>query len=138
MRPAHPRPSLRQRVAACLALLAMVLSALLPALSHAVVRAPGPGEGWVEVCSSTGMLWVRVSPDGQDPTTAPADAPGVPNLAQCAWCTTHGPGLGLPPAASTPLVGAPASALPAGAAPQPPHLPPLWRPSHSRAPPLPT
>ena len=122
-------PSYR-RFAAWLALLAMLWGALVPTLAQAAVSG-SDRQAWVEVCSASGVLWVRVdggaaSPTGQPGTMADASA-------HCPWCPLQGaaglpPGLTMPPPVSAPD-GTPAaaftSARPAA----------LWTPAQSRAPP---
>lgn len=139
---------LPRRLTAWLAALAVLWGSLLPALSHAVVAHTVAGQGWVEVCTVSGMAWVRQAPDGSvlsvadQPTpgahpsgpTDPSD-PASSTMANCGWCATHAPVPGLP--------GVPALAvLPAtGHVPLPPafwHAPrllPVWASAQSRAPP---
>ena len=50
---------LHRRLIAWLAAMALMLGSLLPVLSHAVVVAPSQGQGWVEVCTVSGMAWVK-------------------------------------------------------------------------------
>jgi hypothetical protein len=133
--------TLRQRLTAWLALWSLVLGALLPVLSHAAVRAAPAESGWVEVCTVSGMAWVRQAPEGaaQDDGAVPP-AKGSLGMAMpgCTWCATHAPGLSLPPVAALtplPLVGArwvPDAFL------QAPRLLAVWATAHSRAPPLAT
>ena len=54
-----------RRLAAWLAMLAMVMGALSPTLAHAWVAASGD-EQWIEVCSASGMVWLKT--DGSDAT----------------------------------------------------------------------
>ncbi len=84
---------LHRRFAAWLALLAVLWGALVPTLAQAAVSASSR-QGWVEVCSASGVLWVRVdggaaSPTGQSGTMADASA-------HCPWCPMQG-AAGLPP-----------------------------------------
>lgn len=127
--------TLRHRLAAWLALWSVVLGALLPALSHAVVTPMADGQGWVEVCTVSGMAWVRQA--DAEPSSADRSAPMPSDMAMsdCGWCATHAPVPGVP-------VAAQASLLPVVAASVPPaflHAPrPLfvWAAAQSRAPPL--
>jgi hypothetical protein len=130
--------TLRQRLTAWLALWSLVLGALLPVLSHAAVRAPQPGQGWVEVCTVSGMAWVRQAPEAavsDDGSQPPAQGGVGMAMPGCVWCATHAPALGLPPVAALeplPLVGArwvPDAFL------QAPRLLAVWATAHSRAPP---
>ncbi len=147
-----------RHVTAWLAALAVLMTALLPALSHAVMsRLAATNGGLVEVCTVSGMAWVSpgVAPAGNAGSGAnaaagqvavPADASQLAGnsnspvgmgmlMASCDWCATHAPGLSLPPVAALSLP------LPAQLAEVPPaflHAPRLlavWAPAHSRAPP---
>lgn len=130
--------TLRQRLTAWLALWSLVLGALLPVLSHAAVRAPQPGQGWVEVCTVSGMAWVRQAPEAvvsDDGSQPPANSSLGMAMPGCVWCATHAPALGLPPVAALeplPLIGTrwvPDAFL------QAPRLLTVWSTAHSRAPP---
>ena len=79
-----------------LAMLAMVLGVLAPTVAQAVVSASGQAQ-WVEVCSTSGMVWVRAS-DGTD-LGAQSEAPSNPMgdmSAPCQWCSLHGGAAGAP------------------------------------------
>jgi len=129
------RPVYR-RLTAWLAALALVLVGLLPVLSHAVV-APSQGQGWVEVCTVSGMAWVKqVSDDAGAGSDSQHSMPGSDNsLDRCGWCATHSPMAGLPPVAG-PLPGPMAFAADVPSAflhaPRPLFV---WASAHSRAPP---
>ena len=91
----------QHRVTAWLAALAVLWGALLPVLSHAVVANQAVGNGWVEVCTATGMAWVN-STDGQ--ATPESGSPArTTGMSGCDWCATHSPLTGLP-AVSLPAV----------------------------------
>jgi Protein of unknown function (DUF2946) len=139
------RPSIRQRIAAWVALWSLVLGALLPALSHAVVRAPADATGWVQVCSASGMFWVKTNPnaladaaaaaqtDGADPLASGDGQPPTP--AGCAWCATHATGAGvLPSPAASPVAAEPIRWVPPAFL-HAPHRQTVWSAAHSRAPP---
>ena len=86
--PFTPTP---RRFAAWLAMLAMLVGALAPAVAQAVVASQG-GPGWVQVCSASGMVWVKT--DGlEDPA---AGKPMADAARQCPWCSLQG-AAGLPP-----------------------------------------
>ncbi len=82
-----------------LAMLALVMHALAPAMAQAVVTGSGNSD-WVEVCSVSGLVWVK--------TVAPADGslgkkqggghPMADGAMPCPWCSLHGGAAGLPPA----------------------------------------
>lgn len=133
--PFHFRSSLRQRVAAWVALWSLVFGALLPTLSHAVVKAPADGSGWVEVCSVTGMVWVKATTGNAD-NPREGDAPNASSMAGCTWCATHAPALGLPPVAAGWLPPADLARWVPPAFLHAPHPLPVWSSAHSRAPPF--
>jgi hypothetical protein len=89
----------RRRLASWLAVLALVVNALAPALAQAVVTGSGQGD-WVQVCSVTGVAWVRVD-DGLDAASRtagqPFGHPGDPSSSmKCPWCGLHGGAPGIP------------------------------------------
>ena len=85
------------RLAAWLALLAMLWGALVPTLAQAAVAGAG-SQGWVEVCSTSGVAWGRVDGGDESPTSTPAPMSGASS--SCAWCLPQG-AMGLPPAPTT-------------------------------------
>ena len=110
-------------------MLAMLMGAFAPAVAQAVVASQG-GEGWVQVCSASGMVWVKA--DGlEDPA---AGKPMADASRHCPWCSLQG-ATGLPPSlASTPFTLSMPAGLPQArfqsAVPAPP-----WPAALSRAPP---
>lgn len=79
-----------------IACFAILLSALAPAISHAVQRnAP---EGWTEICSVTGAKLVRV--DGSSSSEPGSDDSQAHVFEHCPYCSVHTEVLGLPPAAA--------------------------------------
>ena len=82
------------RFTAWLALLAMVLGALAPTVAQAMVRVSDRAQ-WVEVCSVSGMAWVKADAVAQQ--TADNDAPATGASMSCPWCTLHSGAAGLPP-----------------------------------------
>mgnify|MGYP006277999725 FL=1 len=70
---------------AWLAMWALVLQSWWPALSHAMVDATQ--NQWVEVCTQTGMAWVRAQPSSTDQSAVP---PSDTTPKPCQWCLTHG------------------------------------------------
>lgn len=82
-------------------MLAMVLGALAPTVAHAWVAAADEGQ-WIEVCSASGMVWLKAGAlDGsEDPATdTGTDMPMADMSAHCPWCSFHGPSAALPPVA---------------------------------------
>lgn len=90
----------RRRIVGWLALVAVLLAALAPAVSHAL--GGGTGDAWVELCTARGSQWVPA--DSQDPGGPPASHA----FEHCPYCSLQLPALGLPPAAGPLLLGSPA------------------------------
>lgn len=80
-----------RRIISWIAVVAILLAALAPALSHALASATGAQ--WVEICTAQGSKWIQVGEDGSESGT-PASAHV---LDHCPHCTLHAPNLGLPP-----------------------------------------
>lgn len=124
--------------------MAVLLGSLLPVLSHAVVAHSAVGQGWVEVCTVSGMAWVRQVSD--EPGTLSMNMAGTGSgqpddtlanaMVGCDWCATHAPALGLPGLdavaglATTGQATVPLAFLHA------PRLLQVWASAQSRAPPL--
>lgn len=129
------RRSFRQ-LTAWFAAVVWVLCSLLPVLSHAVVAAPADGQGWVEVCTASGMAWVQQTEAADNLADAATADPASPlNMGVCNWCATHGHTTGLPPVAQplvAPLVFA--SSVPTAFLQSPRPLF-VWAAAQSRAPP---
>ena len=83
-----------RRLAASLALLAMLLAALAPTLTHALAAANDQHLRWTAVCTADGARLVPV----------PTDADGVPQAPKphqaghCPFCSPHAPDAAPPPA----------------------------------------
>ncbi|MCU0931534.1 MAG: DUF2946 family protein [Serpentinimonas sp.] len=69
----------RVRLTAWLCMGLLVLAALFPVLAQAAVRLADAGN-WVQVCTQTGMVWVRVDSHEAPDLDAEAAAPA------CDWC----------------------------------------------------
>lgn len=120
-----------KRLGTWLAMLAVVWGALAPTLAQAVVRsAPTPGDGWVEVCSVSGMVWVSLDTGEQQavPHTGVSDEPS------CAWCALHGGAAGSPATQAQWPVSLALSDFPPAFY-QAPVTPAVWHSALSRAPP---
>lgn len=119
-----------RRFTAWLALLAVVMGALAPTVSQALVVVSDRGD-WLEVCTTTGVVWVKAS--------SAADADGERPMAAheqvCDICTHTGKGAPPAPAGlsthQSNLAPLRSPAHPASA-----HPAVLWTPAQSRAPPL--
>ena len=84
-----------RRIAAWLATLAMLMGVLAPAVGHTLVDVRGE-PGWVQVCSSSGMLWVQLDLDAEQSNGAPG-APMTDGSGHCPWCMLGSGATGLPP-----------------------------------------
>ena len=121
---------LQRRFTAWLAVLALLLAALAPTLAQAVV-ATSDRSDWVQICSASGMVWIKAESSAAGTESAPLADMGM----QCPWCLTHSPATGLPPAVAS-------GATPTVAVPIPGHFmtaePPVgvWTAAPARAPPL--
>lgn len=121
----------RRRIAAGIALLAMLLAALSPTITSALAAASDQHVRWTAVCTADGARLVPV----------PTDADGVPvapnghAIDHCPFCAPHGAVMALPPPAAVTVP------LAAGALPVPPlflfaprpHF--MWATAQPRAPP---
>ena len=63
--------TLHRRLAVWLLVLITVFGALAPTLSHALVWTQGGNAAWTEICTTSGMRWVKL---GAAPNDAPTDA----------------------------------------------------------------
>jgi len=123
-----------RRFTTWLALLAMVLGALAPAVAQAMV-ASSDRAAWVEVCSVSGMVWVKADTGEVAEAGHDGQAPMSDASQHCPWCSLHGGAAGLPTAIHL-----------AAALPRQTDLPPafyravtlsgVWAPPQARAPPL--
>jgi len=127
-----PLQALRRRALVWLALGLLWLAALLPTLSHSVLAQP-LREGWVEVCSGSGMVWVRA--DWEAPLADPAheNAAAAP---ACDWCLKHPNPQALGHALAPMWLSATGHAAPVAASAQRIGHAPQWWPALPRAPPL--
>ena len=86
-----------------IAILAILLSALMPAVSQAWERSRSDASAtsqWLEVCSTDGTVWVRLESDGslaEQTSQRPTDAPLSSSHAHCPYCVTHAASFALPP-----------------------------------------
>lgn len=128
------RPSIRQRLAIWLAACAIAFGVLSPALAQVLITAPASPAGWVDVCTSTGMVRVQVSDTEVDLSAKGQPVPALAAM-DCEWCVVHAAHIALPPVlAGLSLPVAPSVASPIFVS----QTPPIWRawsPAHSRAPP---
>lgn len=81
-----------KKCTAWIALLAVCFGALAPTLSQAALRAKGEGAGqWVQVCSASGVTWVRAD-GGEQAGEHPAEA-----ALTCPWGVIGGGAANVPP-----------------------------------------
>lgn len=127
----------QRRLLTWIALWAMLATALLPTVSHALTSVlqsvRGGASSWAEVCTPQGMRLVAVDASDGVPTTAPMQAAG--HLEHCPLCVLAGDVPPLPAAAPAALL------LPLHHAALPPlflHAPTTlhaWRSAQPRGPP---
>lgn len=119
-------------VLAWLALLAVLMATLAPAVSQAL-GAHGP-TSWIEVCTANGARLVRLDEPGPQAPAAPADAH---LLGHCPYCALHVDTLAPPPAPTAQLAVAQAlaHALPAAFL-HAPRTAAVWCSAQPRAPPF--
>lgn len=125
------------RLSAWLAMLALVWGALAPTLGQAAAReALSPDSGWVEVCSTTGMVWVHLDSGAERSGEHPGGAGDLMStMTDCALCLLHGAAAGAPTAgALVPLSLHVQVLLPA--LPTAPTSAPVWPGALLRAPPV--
>lgn len=121
---------IHRRFTAWLAMLALVMSALAPTVSQAVVMSSDHAD-WLEVCTTTGVMWVKADSVTMDDGTLPM----VGHEQGCDICT-HSV-TGAPPVLTDIAVPAlwQSSAQPQALV-SSAHPAVLWAPAQSRAPPL--
>jgi hypothetical protein len=86
--PWHRARARRVRLPVWIATLAIVMASLAPGLSQAIGSSRMSA---LEVCSASGTKWIRGTLDDS------GDAPQVPGLDHCPYCTPHATTFGLPP-----------------------------------------
>ena len=121
---------LYRRFTAWVALLALVLGALAPTLTQAMV-AGGERADWLEVCSVSGMVWVKA--DTGELAQQPPDGSAAGQ--HCPWCTLHGGAAGLPASQALPELPLRLTDLPPAFY-RAPLSATVWAPAQSRAPPF--
>lgn len=123
-----------RRFIALLALVAMLVGVLAPTVAQAVVVG-SDRSGWVEVCSVSGMVWVKADTGEPSDRSLEGGGPSSDAMQHCPWCTLHGGVAGLPPSDSMLLPSQRLTDLPSAF-----YFAPLaatvWAPAQSRAPPL--
>lgn len=127
----------RKRLTSWIAMFAILLGALAPAISQAMVRyASAQGAGWDVICTALGMVPVALDADAGAADDAGKMPVGMDSMQACAYCSVHAGSHGLVPprAVQAPRILADFVLLAADS-----HAPP-WRPdfgfAESRAPPI--
>ncbi|NMG42782.1 DUF2946 domain-containing protein [Aromatoleum toluvorans] len=72
---------------AWIALFAILLGAVMPAMSHALSRLSGAETRWIEVCTVAGTKLVAVDGSAADNK---GGNPDLHPVERCAFCATHG------------------------------------------------
>lgn len=125
-----------RRFTTWLAMLALVLGALAPVLAQAVVASSDRAQ-WVEVCSASGMVWVKADA-AEDAARSQDDGHRTPPVLDaamsCDWCSLHGASAALPPPTRA-VETQPLAALHPLAFFQAASLTGVWAVAHARAPP---
>lgn len=130
------RAHLYRRIVAWVALLTLVWGALVPTLTQAMVTGTGGDRlHWLQVCSTSGMVWVRAD-TGERSNQSPRSEHPMGDVKQhCPWCTLHTGAAGLPPTAYSVALSPQPTDLPPAFDRRPP-VAAVWAPAQSRAPPL--
>lgn len=123
------RPASRA-LASWFAILAILMAALAPTVSHALAVAGS--RAWVEVCGASGSRWI---PSDSTLASPASGAPAAQGPEHCPYCTLQDQAPALPPAppAPTPRVVLGLACLTASLA--VPQTPPVWQSAQPRAPP---
>ena len=130
-RPVRFRPAHRLLVS-WLAILAIVMAALAPAVSHALGKSSPVT--WMEICTSTGSKLVAV--DGE--AAGQGSVPGAAHLLEhCPFCSLHGGSMGMPPAANAVIAVVPIPAEVPAAFLHATRTLDVWVSAQPRAPPVP-
>jgi hypothetical protein len=120
---------IHRRFTTWLAMLALVMSAMAPTVSQAVVMSSERGD-WLEVCTTTGVMWVKADSAAADDGTMPMAG----HEQGCDICTHTV--TGAPPVltgTTAPFMGQPSLRFDSLALSA--HTAVLWAPAQSRAPP---
>lgn len=125
---------LHRRITTWVALLALVLGALAPTVTQAVVSG-GDRADWLQVCSVSGMVWVQADTGQVSDPPPDGNAPMSDVSQHCPWCTLHGGAAGLPVVALSFDLPQRLTDLPPAFY-RAPLTATVWAPAQSRAPPL--
>lgn len=122
---------LHRRLIAWMAAMAMLAGALMPTVAQAMWQGSSDRAQWIEVCSVSGMMWVRADAVDGEKEHAPSPEAGM----SCLWCMLHGGSPGLAPVeALAPVLTPRLTDLPPAFY-RAPHPLAVWAHAPSRAPP---
>jgi hypothetical protein len=124
---------LHRRILLVVALLAVTLAALAPAISHALAAVSG-SRAWVEVCTAQGSRWVQLDRTSSTQPMGPVDAAGGA-LEHCPCCHLGHLGMAPPPAGPMFMRGAAMRDGPPARFLSAPRSAPVWRAAQPRGPP---
>jgi len=122
---------LHRRLIAWMTAWVMLAGALMPTMAQAMWLGQPDRAQWIEVCSASGMMWVRA--DATDGEQEPVSDPEAGT--SCPWCMLHGGSPGLAPAEALDAVPTPRLTDLPPAFYQAPHPLAVWAHAPSRAPP---
>lgn len=90
--------------AAWIACIAMLFATLAPSIAQGM--SGGPGDTWVEICSISGLKFVKVTTDAQVGVVSHHSKFDLGHVEHCPLCGTHAGSFALPPTAgfSIPLI----------------------------------
>lgn len=122
---------LRRRFTAWVAIFAILVGALAPSISHAI--SASQGELWMEICTPTGIKYVKYAADEAQVKTD--DAMKSSSFEHCPFCSIQQQAPALPSAQTRlDVPSGPDRILPALFY-SAPHTLAIWQPAQSRAPP---
>lgn len=80
-------------------MLAILFSALAPAISHALESRSGPA-AWVEICTVAGTKMVQLGDGGTQKPLKPLKSALQHHMENCPYCAAHTGAAGMPPPAT--------------------------------------
>jgi hypothetical protein len=119
-----------RELASWIAVLAILMAALAPAISHAL-GTQGVAS-WTEVCTAQGSKWVQGDSDAADGSVPAAEHA----LEHCPYCSIHSSTIGIPAAPLLDLAAADLAHATPSAFLAAPHTLHAWLSAQPRAPPL--
>lgn len=124
--------STQRALVSWLAILAVVMAALAPAVSHALGKSSPVT--WAEICTSAGSKLVAVEGEA----AGKGSVPGAAHLLEhCPYCSLHGAAMGMPPASDLAIAVVTLPAEMPAALLHAARTPDVWVSAQPRAPPVP-